>query len=110
MEKYELRNYVTADGKDIVSRWLTGLRDRAARIVIDRRLNRMENGNFGDHKFCQDGVWELRIDLGPGYRIYYGLIGQQVVLLLCGGDKGTQSADIARARAYWHDWHRRSAS
>ncbi|UWZ86054.1 type II toxin-antitoxin system RelE/ParE family toxin [Occallatibacter riparius] len=77
MTKYELRNYITADGKDIVSRWLSGLRDRAARVAIDRRLNRIENGNFGDHKFCQDGVWELRVDLGPGYRVYYALMGSR---------------------------------
>ena len=71
------------------------------------RVARMEEGNFGDHKFCSDGVWELRINTGPGYRVYYGLAGQQIVLLLCGGDKSTQSADIARAKKYWRDWQKR---
>ncbi len=110
MRMYEIRDYVTADGNDVVARWLSGMRDKSARIAIDRRLNRIENGNFGDHRFCRDGVWELRIDLGPGYRVYYAIAGGQVVLLLCGGDKRTQSTDIARACSYWQDWQMRSAS
>ena len=64
-------------------------------------------GNFGNHKSCRDGVWELRIDVGPGYRVYYAVAGSQVVLLLCGGDKRTQSADISRACEYWQDWQMR---
>lgn len=58
-------------------------------------------------KFCRDGVWELRIDVGPGYRVYYAIEEATVVLLLCGGDKRSQSADIDRACAYWLDWQRR---
>jgi len=65
-------------------------------------------GNFGDHKFCRDGVWELRIDVGHGYRVYYAIAGIQVVLLLCGGDKRTQDTDIDRACEYWQDWQRRT--
>lgn len=64
----------------------------------------MELGNFGDHKFCRDGVWELRIDVGAGYRIYYGLAGTKVVLLLCGGDKDSQSSDIENACDSWKRW------
>jgi putative addiction module killer protein len=64
----------------------------------------MELGYFGDHKFCRGGVWELRIDVGPGYRVYYAMAGAQVVLLLSGGDKQTQDADIDRACEYWLDW------
>ena len=59
------------------------------------------------HKFCRDGVWELRIDTGAGYRVYYAIAGKQVVLLLCGGDKRTQDADIRQACEYWQDWQRR---
>lgn len=110
MNRYDVRDYVTADGKDLVSEWLAKLRDRSARIAIDRRLNRAEHGNFGDHRFCREGVWELRVDVGPGYRVYYALADQQVVLLLCGGDKRTQSADIARACEYWMEWQNRTAS
>ena len=72
-----------------------------------RRVTRVELGNFGDHKFCRDGLSELRIDVGPGYRVYYPVSGRRVVLLLCGGDKGTQDADIARSEGYWQDWQRR---
>ena len=72
-----------------------------------RRVNRMAEGNFGDHKFCRDGVWELRIDQGAGYRVYYAIASSIVVLLLCGGDKGSQDADVERAVDYWKDWQRR---
>lgn len=63
---YEIRHYLTLDGKDVYLDWLRKLRDVTARIAIDRRANRIELGNFGDHKFCRDGVWELRIDVGAG--------------------------------------------
>ena len=72
-----------------------------------RRVARIGHGNFGDHQFCRDGVWELRIDMGPGYRVYYALPAEQVVLLLCGGDKRTQNSDIDRATHYWQDWRSR---
>ena len=62
----ELRHYLTASGKDPFQQWMDGLKDLKGRIVIQRRIDRVANGNFGDHKFCQDGVWELRIDFGPG--------------------------------------------
>ena len=87
--------------------WRSGLRDMKARIAVDRRINRIDLGNFGDHRFCRDGVWELRIDVGQGYRVYYAPAGAQFVLLLCGGDKRTQEADIDRACACWQDWQRR---
>lgn len=88
---YEVRHYVTAEGKDVFLDWLKSLRDTKARISIDRRINRIVLGNFGDHKFCRDGVWELRIDVGPGYRTYYAMDGSAVVLLLTGGDKKTRT-------------------
>lgn len=84
-------------------------RNTTARIAIDRRVNRVEQGNFGDHKFCRDGVWELRIDVGVGYRVYYAIAGKEIVLLLCGGDKRTQDSDISRACEYWRDWLRRTS-
>ena len=68
----------------------------------------MELENFGDHRFCRDGVWELRIDVGQGYRVYYAFAAAQVVLLLCAGDKRTQDGDIERAIEFWLDWQRRS--
>lgn len=106
---YEIRHYLTSyDEKDVYLDWLRKLRDVTARIAVDRRVNRIELGNFGDHKFCRDGVWELRIDVGPGYRVYYAVVGKEVVLLLCGGDKRAQVADIDRACEYWQDWQRRT--
>lgn len=72
-------------------------------------MARLEAGNFGDCKPVGEGVWELRIDFGPGYRVYYALVGGEVVLLRCGGDKRKQSADINRARALLKDFRQRTA-
>ncbi len=107
---FEIRHYLSADAKDIYLNWLQEQKDTTARIAIDRRVNRLELGNFGDHRFCRDGVWELRIDVGPGYRVYYAMAGQQIVLLLCGGDKRKQDADISRACDHWQDWQRRNSN
>ena len=104
---YEIRHYLAEDEKDVYLDWLKKLRDTTAKIAIDRRVNRVEQGNFGDHRFCRDGVWELRIHVGAGYRVYYAIAGEEIVLLLCGGDKRTQDADIARACENWQDWQRR---
>jgi putative addiction module killer protein len=104
---YEIRHYLTRSERDVYMVWRQQIRDPRARISIDRRINRIELGNFGDHKFCRDGVWELRIDVGQGYRVYYGIAGTEVILLLCGGDKRTQNTDIDRACEYWLDWQRR---
>ena len=105
---YEIRHYLTEDQKDIFMEWRRQLRDTQAKIAVDRRINRMELGNFGDHKFCRDGVWELRIDVGPGYRIYYALAGAQIVLLLFAGDKRSPDADINRACQFWKNWQQRT--
>ncbi|HEU4772319.1 MAG TPA: type II toxin-antitoxin system RelE/ParE family toxin [Candidatus Udaeobacter sp.] len=104
----EIRHYVTATGVDLFQKWLDGLKDIQGRIAIQRRIDRVLRDNFGDHKFCQDGVWELRIDLGPGYRIYYAQAEKTMVLLLCGGSKRTQTADITTAVRYWEDYQRRN--
>ena len=104
---YKIRHYLTDEGKDIFADWLRQVRDPVAKVQVVKRVNRVELGNFGDHKFCRDGVWELRMDVGAGYRVYYAQAGTQIVLLLCGGDKGTQAADINRAVSYWLDWQRR---
>jgi putative addiction module killer protein len=77
--------------------WNQWLVSSECAIAIDRRIYRVELGNFGDHKPCREGVWELRIDVGPGYRVYYAQAGQTVVLLLCGGIKRSQDADISKA-------------
>lgn len=105
---YCLEHYLTATGKDDYLLWLQRLRDSKAKVAIVRRVARIEHGNFGDHRFCRDGVWEMRIDVGPGYRVYYGQARYRLVLLLCGGDKRTQEADIERAVVNWQDWQRRA--
>jgi len=101
---FEIRHYVTFDGHDVFAEWRDKLRDSKAKIAVDRRIYRAELGNFGDHKPCREGVQELRIDMGPGYRVYYAQAGQTIVLLLCGGDKHSQEADISKACGYWRDW------
>jgi len=104
---YEIFHYQTADGLDVYDTWLDHLADADAVSRIIRRVDRIQSGNFGDHKSVGQGVWELRIDYGPGYRVYYAMMGRQVVLLLCGGDKRKQSADIQRAIRMWKDVNER---
>ncbi|TWT44962.1 hypothetical protein RAS1_13820 [Phycisphaerae bacterium RAS1] len=104
----EVRRYLTASGNDVVGEWLAGLKDAQARARITTRIARLEAGNFGDCKPVGEGVWELRIDWGPGYRVYYASVGSEVVLLLCGGDKRRQPADIRKAVALRKDYRRRT--
>ena len=106
---FVLHHYVTSEGDDVFIQWLSGVRDRVARAQVANRVNRLERGNFGDHRFCREGVWELRLDTGPGYRVYYARDGEKLILLLGGGDKRTQDRDIERAIAHWRDWQRRSS-
>lgn len=103
----EIRRYTTRAGKDIVGDWLAALEEHAqARVVV--RIDRLALGNFGDCKLLREGVSELRIDWGPGYRLYYAMVGRTCVLLLCGGDKRKQSSDIARAIEYLKDYKERT--
>ena len=104
---YEIRHSLAEDGKDVYLDWLKQVPAFTAKKQLMERINGGELGNFGDHKFCRDGVWEMRLDIGAGYRVYYAQAGSQVVLLLCGGDKRSQDADIVRAVQYWQDWQRR---
>ena len=84
------------------------LPDKRARVAVLRRIDRLMEGNFGEHRFIADGVWELKIDVGAGYRVYYAQEGKLVILLLCAGSKRTQRQDIARAVEYWNDHQSRS--
>jgi len=79
--------------------WFANLADKRARARIAARIERMRDGNYGDAKSVGDGVHELRLYFGPGYRLYFAMRGDTLVILLCGGDKGSQAKDIARAKA-----------
>jgi putative addiction module killer protein len=103
----EIQRYITPDGRIPFAEWLNSLRDRKAILIIDNRLRRIRLGNFGDCRSVGEGVCELRIDYGSGYRIYFGQIGTTIVLLLYGGDKSTQAQDIRKAQEYWRDYERR---
>ena len=104
---FETLDYLTPEGRDPYADWLAGLAERQARARVVVRVLRMAAGNFGDCKPLSDGVWELRIDHGPGYRVYYARAGERLILLLVGGDKRRQQADIGAAVDYWKDWQRR---
>ena len=106
----EIRRYVAPSGSDVIGDWLVGLADVKARARIAARLDRLSLGNFGDCKALREGVSELRIDWGPGYRVYYAMVGRTWVLLLCGGDKRRQSSDIKRAIEYLKDFKERTRS
>ncbi len=107
MNAVEVRQYQTADGRIPVAAWLSSLRDARAQGRIAARISRLEAGNRGDWKSVGDGVFEMRVDVGPGYRIYCGQDRARVVLLLCGGSKRTQAGDIEVAHAYWKDYKAR---
>jgi putative addiction module killer protein len=103
----EIFRYQTALGKEPLTDWLGSLRDKQAQAKIRIRLKRLEAGNFGDCDPVGEGVMELREHLGAGYRVYFGRHGQTVVILLCGGSKKSQPADIKAAKECWADWKRR---
>jgi len=92
---FEVQRTDTFDG------WLKGLKDSKGRTKIQARIDRLANGNPGDVGPIGEGLSELRFDFGPGYRVYYGRAGKTLYLLLCGGDKATQDADIKSAHAMW---------
>ena len=99
--------YVKADGSAPFNDWLEALRDRKARAIIRTRINRVRLGNLGDCKSVGDGVSELRIKFGAGYRVYFGQEGNTIIILLSGGDKSSQNKDIKQAKKYWQNYTRR---
>ena len=102
-----IQHYLTTNGQDLYQNWLDSLRDRSAQARITMRVNRVAAGAFGDCRHVGDGVWELKINHGPGYRVYYAQAGKSLVLLLLGGDKRTQQADIDKAIDCWQDYQER---
>ena len=98
-----VREYLSAEGRNPFREWLRSL-TKAVGARIQLRVQRFELGNLGDHKNVGEGVWEARVMFGPGYRIYFGKDGDSIIVLLVGGDKGSQAKDIERAREFWRDY------
>jgi putative addiction module killer protein len=105
----ELLRYQREHGSEPFSDWLNALRDKIAQARIRVRLRQIEAGNMGDCEPVGEGITELRVHAGAGYRVYCGQHGKSVVILLCGGNKGSQAADIKRARMFWSEWKRRQS-
>jgi putative addiction module killer protein len=105
--EYTLKIYETRSGSQPLTKWMQGLKDHKVRTSIRTRLYRMQLGNFGHCRSLGQGVYEMKIDFGPGYRIYYGMIGHTIVLLLCGGSKKTQEKDIRLASEFFKDHKQR---
>ena len=99
-----IQEFITGDGTNPFREWFDSIKDMQTQVKIDVRLARVRLGNFGDVKSVGKGVYELRIQFGPGYRIYYGLEGNKVVILLCAGDKSSQKKDIKKAIMYWEEY------
>jgi len=106
----QVEYYRTADGQAPYREWYRGLTDMKAKAAIAERLTRVERGLLGDYKPLGDGIFELKVDTGPGYRVYFGQEGRILVWLLSGGDKKTQNKDIKTAKLYWSDYLRRRQS
>lgn len=106
----EIRKYLDDSGSCPYDKRLAGIRDSRARGRIETRLTKLKEGLTGDAKSLGEGVHELRIDYGPGYRVYFGRAGESLVILLVTGDKRTQSADILLSKKYWLDYRTREES
>jgi putative addiction module killer protein len=104
---FDLIVYQQDRGQRPYNKWFDSLRDKQAQTRIARRIRQVQNGTLGDLKPVGEGVLELRIDVGAGYRVYFGRHGDTFVILLCGGNKGSQAKDIERAKGFWADWKRR---
>ena len=103
--------YQTKEGKEPAREWLESLKDKRTRGKVLTRIRRAETGDFGDWKGIGDGVCEMRIPHGPGFRVYFGIDDEgDLIILLAGGDKSTQSGDIEKAKSYWQDYKDRRPS
>lgn len=108
MAEVAVLHYQTAEGRFPYREWVESIADRKARAAVLARVDRLAFGTFGDWKAVGEGVCELRVHLGGGFRVYFGRKGRAVVILLCGGAKGSQESDIKQAKKYWSDYETRS--
>ncbi|HCC58423.1 MAG TPA: addiction module killer protein [Solibacterales bacterium] len=100
----EVEFYVDGDGNCPFKEWLESLKDHVARAQVDKRITRVRLGLFGNCDEVGEGVIELKLDTGPGYRLYCAQDGRTLVVLLCGGTKRRQQSDIEQARKFWRDY------
>ena len=103
----EIIIYQTENGKEPFYDWLDTLEENIEER-IQSRINRLKLGNLGDYKSLGNGILELRLDFGSGYRIYFGFDGFRIIVLLCGGDKKTQTKDIKKAQQYWRNYNEKN--
>ncbi|MEM9946044.1 MAG: type II toxin-antitoxin system RelE/ParE family toxin [Cyanobacteria bacterium P01_D01_bin.36] len=103
-KQWEIRGYENERGIRPFEEWLLTL-SKTTRVRVEERIDRLTYGNFGDHKTVGKGVYELRLFFGSGYRVYYAIVGTQIVLLLAGGDKKSQTKDIKKAQSYWNQYN-----
>lgn len=100
----DVLHYVSPAGQDPFQVWIDGLRDLRCRVAVLRRIDRLAAGNPGDHRYCREGVWELRVDCGPGYRVYFARRAAEWIVLMGGGSKRSQAADIDAAVTRWKQY------
>lgn len=108
MSEVAILHYRTVEGRFPYRDWVQSIVDKKSRAAVLARVDRLAFGAFGDWKDVGGGVSELRVHLGPGYRVYFGRKGKTVVILLCGGEKKSQNSDIKQARKYWKDYEERT--
>ena len=104
MRRRRILYYLTPASRNPFEQWFERLRDTKVQALITARIERLRQGHRGDYKRLDNNLYELRIHYGAGYRIYFGVFRNNVVILLCGGTKGTQHRDIARAQNYWNEF------
>ena len=107
MHLKQILYYVSESGKCYFEEWLENLKDIRGKAIVKARIRRITLGNPGDFKSLGQGIYELRIEYGPGYRLYYGEDGNTIIIFLCGGDKDSQRRDIDKAYKFWNDYRRR---
>lgn len=108
MSEIAVLHYRTVEGRFPYREWVESIADKKSRAAVLARVDRLAFGAFGDWKSAGEGVFELRLHLGPGYRVYFGRKDKAVVILLCGGEKRSQNSDIRQAKKYWKDYETRT--
>lgn len=97
-------NYITPNGREPFLQWVAEIHDKKVKLIIAKRISRLRQGHLGDYRRLDSNLYELRIHYGPGYRIYFGIFRNNIVILICGGTKRTQPQDITRAQNYWNEF------